>query len=58
MSKTLTNKDLKIELSFIPDNAQIYCRDLGYGFQLVFKSEKYMESRIFIRKEESNESRP
>ena len=54
MGKTITNKDLKIELGFIPENAEVFCRDLGYGYQLVFKDKSIYpdgESRIFIRKE-------
>lgn len=54
MSKTNTNKELKEELSFIPDEAQVFCRDLGYGYQLVFKwkPKEEKEARIFISREE------
>ena len=53
MSKTTTLKQLKQELEFIkPElDTQVYCRDLGYGYQLVFKHGK-KETRIFIRKYE------
>ncbi len=50
MSKTLTNGDLKIQLGFVPDNAQVYCRDLGYGYQLVFIVKGIEVGRLFIRK--------
>ena len=50
MSKTETNHQLKIELGFIPDGAQVYCRDLGYGYQLVFISGGEENDLIFIRK--------
>ncbi|GAH33579.1 unnamed protein product, partial [marine sediment metagenome] len=43
------NKDLKKELSFIPDEAKVYCLDLGYGYQLVFKWGKLETTRIYIR---------
>ena len=51
MSRTVSNKDLKIELSFIPDEAKVFCRDLGYGYQLIFKWKKDKEARMFIAKE-------
>ena len=53
MSKTITVEDLKIELNFIPSDAKVFCRDLGYGYQLVFTDSKLGEiSRIFIKKKE------
>lgn len=55
MSKTITNRNLKTEISFIPDEAKVFCRDLGYGYQLVFKYKNWegdKESRIFVAKYE------
>ncbi len=48
MSRTTDNKGLKIELSFIPDEAKVFCRGFDYGYQLVFKWGKDEEARIFI----------
>ena len=56
MTKTHTLMQLKQKLEFIkPDeDTQVYCRDIGYGYQLVFKhGEK--ETRIFIRKYEEEQ---
>jgi len=51
LSKTLTVKDLKEELNFVSEDAQVFCRDLGHGYQLFFLSEELKEvARIFIRR--------
>ena len=51
MSRVISNENLKTVLSFIPDNAIVTCRDLGYGYQLVFKLKDGDDTRIFISKE-------
>ena len=50
MSKVITAEDLKVELGFIPDEANVSCRDLGYGYQLVFAEGNDEVARIFISK--------
>jgi hypothetical protein len=56
MSKTITNKDLKAELEFIPEETQVFCRGLWsegelYGYQLFFINNELNEiAKIFIGK--------
>jgi len=50
MSKVITAEDLKVELEFIPDKANVSCQDLGYGYQLVFDKGDDEVARIFISK--------
>lgn len=50
MSKTITVEDLKTELGFLPDECVVSCRDLGYGYQLVFDFKEKEFARIFIQK--------
>lgn len=50
MSKVRTVKDLKVELGFIPNEANVSCRDLVYGYQLVFDKGDDEVARVFISK--------
>lgn len=47
--KVETNADLYTELSFIPKNTKVFCRNYGLGYQLYFINEQGEEvARIFI----------